>query len=183
MKKKTNWPWILKILVLSISMSMTFTLISEEILGDAGYFGAFFALFIFISVGILFDIIGMAVASASEVPFHSMASHGEKGASEAIRLIKNAEKVSSICNDVVGDICGIVSGTTGAVITVSLVRDLGAESLVVQLIVSGMVAGLTIGGKAIGKSFAVNKSTSIVLTAGKIISLKSRLKGKRGKKH
>jgi CBS domain containing-hemolysin-like protein len=183
MKKKTNWRWVIKILVLSVVISMVFTLASDEMLEGVGYFGAFLALFVFIFIGVLFDIIGVAVTSASEVPFHSMASHRESGAVEAINLIKNAEKVSSICNDVVGDISGIVSGTTGAVITGNLVRDLSAENLIVQLAVSGAIAGLTIGGKAIGKAFAINKSTNIVLTAGKILSVKSRLRIKRGKRH
>ena len=32
-------------------------------------------------------------------------------------------------------------------------------------------AGLTVGGKAIGKSFAVNSSTTIVHAVGKIVGL------------
>ena len=32
----------------------------------------------------------------------------EKGAKAAIRLLQNANQVSSVCNDVVGDICGVV---------------------------------------------------------------------------
>jgi hypothetical protein len=39
----------------------------------------------------------------------------------------------------------------------------------VVLILSALVAGLTVGGKAIGKSFAVNSCTKIVHTVGKIL--------------
>ncbi len=50
----------------------------------------------FILIGIVFDIIGVSVTVAEERPFHSMAAHGEKSASCAMQLIRNAEKVSSV---------------------------------------------------------------------------------------
>ena len=106
---------------------------------------------------------------APEAPFHSMASHREKGAAEAIRLIKNSEKVSSICNDVVGDIAGIVSGTTSTIIVAMLVKDFSANNVLLQLAMSGIVSGVTIGGKAIGKIFAINKSVKVVYSTGKTI--------------
>ena len=80
---------------------------------------------VFIGLGILFDIIGVAVTAADPRPFHSMAAHKEPGAKEALMLLRNAGRVSSVCNDVVGDICGIVSGTTTAVIVVRLQAALG----------------------------------------------------------
>ena len=92
-------------------------------------------LFFFIALGIVFDMIGIAAASGTEREFHSMAAHKVRGAREAVWMLRNAEKVSSICNDVVGDICGIISGATGALIAANLaagrsgvmtVRDLAA---------------------------------------------------------
>ena len=62
---------------------------------------AFFILLVIIFVGIIFDVVGMAVACADETPFHAMASRKIPGAQEAISLLRNAERVSSICNDVV----------------------------------------------------------------------------------
>lgn len=179
MKQKTNFRWIIKIIILSIAISIVFTLVSQKALDGAGYIIAFVILFLFIAVGILFDIIGVAVTSASVVPFNSMASHRERGAAEALKLIKNAEKVSSVCNDVVGDIAGIVSGTTSAVIVAKLVDSFSLDNIVIQLLVSGLVAGATIGGKAIGKGIAINNNTGIVLTAGKCINFINRIfKGK-----
>ena len=40
---------------------------------------------------------------------------------------------------------------------------------IVSLLMSALAAGLTVGGKAIGKSFAVNSCTTIVHTVGKLI--------------
>ena len=40
---------------------------------------------------------------------------------------------------------------------------------IVSLVMSALVAGLTVGGKAIGKTFAIESCTAIVHTAGKFI--------------
>lgn len=181
MKVKSDKMWIFKIILMSIVISMAFSIISEGALSGAGYGVAFVVLAVFVLIGIVFDIIGVATTSAQEAPFHSIASHGEKGASEAIRLLRNAEKVSSICNDVVGDICGIMSGATSAIIVGNIAADFGLESFYLQIVISGIVAGCTIGGKAIGKSTAINNNTKIVLAVGKTINWFGRLfRGKRG---
>jgi CBS domain containing-hemolysin-like protein len=169
MKRRTDKRWVISIVILSIAISVVFSLASEYALNGTGYFVAFVVLLIFILIGVVFDIIGVAVTSATETPFHSMASHKEPGAAEALRLLKKADKVASICNDVVGDICGIVSGTTAATIVANIIKDLSVEGAALQLVVTGLVAGATIGGKAMGKNAAVNNSTQIVLGVGKII--------------
>jgi len=171
MKTKTDFRWVSRIVAVSVAMSMTFTLIASNVLEGAGYAVAFILLFLFIALGVGFDILGVAVTSADETPFHSMASHHERGAAEAIRLLRRSERVASICNDVVGDISGIVSGATAAVISANLVRDFGLKNVLTQLLVTGAVAGLTIGGKAVGKTFAINSDTGIVLAVGKAISV------------
>lgn len=179
MKNKVNVKWIVQIVLISFFVSVVFTFASSEILESAGYVTAFVVLAIFIAIGIVFDIIGVAVTTAEPKPFHSMASHKERGASEALRLMKNAEKVASICNDVVGDISGIVSGSTSAIIVSNLMRDFSTQNILISLVVSGVVASLTIGGKALGKTFAINSSTAIVLFVGKIMNIKTRLFGKK----
>jgi len=170
MKNKTDIRWVVSVLLVSIAATVVFTLASEEALAEAGYILACIVLLMFIFIGIGFDIVGVAVTSATEAPFHSMASHKERGATEAIRLLRRAEKVSSICNDVVGDICGIVSGSTAAVVAANIAQDMSVRTIVMQLGVSALVAGLTIGGKAMGKAIAINNSTAIVIAAGKTIA-------------
>ena len=99
-----------------------------------------------------------------------MAARKVTGAQNAIKLLRNAERVSSICNDVVGDICGVVSGSASATIAAQILRsvDFGWPQLI-SLVMSALCAGLTVGGKAIGKTFAVNSATAIVYTVGRII--------------
>ena len=175
MKTKTNKRWVIKIILVSLCVSMAFTFASSEILGRAGYVMAFLVLAVFILFGIIFDTIGVAVTAASAAPFHSMAAKKESGASEGLRLIRNAEKVSSICNDVIGDISAIISGTTSSLVVARLMRDLSTENILLQLSVSAVVTGLTIGGKAVGKTLAINNSTRIVLDVGKLIYLKNKV--------
>lgn len=99
-----------------------------------------------------------------------MAARKVTGAQESISLLRKAERVSSICNDVIGDICGVVSGSASATIAIQILSKFDFSwSQIVSLGMSALAAGLTVGGKAIGKSFAVNSSTQIVHTVGKII--------------
>lgn len=105
-----------------------------------------------------------------------MAARKTPGAREALNLIRKADKVSSFCNDVVGDICGIISGSTGAVIVVQIQTAFGMPGMVISLAVTALTSGLTIGGKALGKSFAIAKSTAVLQLVGRLLHLFSRKK-------
>ena len=162
--------WVVTIFLVTIAVSGTISFVSDEVMASSGIFTAFLILLAIILVGIIFDIIGMAVATADEKPFHSMAARKVPGAQDSIRLLRSAERVSSICNDVVGDICGVISGTASATIAVQLAAKVGEDkTMLVGLIMSGLVAGLTVGGKAIGKTFAIGSCTKIVTFVGKFL--------------
>lgn len=168
--------WVVTIFFTTVAISATISLISEEVMDISGTFTAFLILFAIIFIGIIFDVIGVAVTSADDKPFHSMAARKVPGSREAILLLKNAERVSSICNDVVGDICGVVSGAASATIAGRILSNFEFSwPRVITLVMSALVAGLTVGGKAIGKSFAMNSSTKIVHTAGKVIAFFHRI--------
>lgn len=169
-EKRKNVQWVVTIFFVTILISGTISLVSDEVMANSSVLAAFCILLAIIFLGILFDIIGMAVATADEKPFHSMAARKVPGAHEAIRLLRNAERVSSICNDVVGDICGVVSGSASATIAALILAevDLGWPRGV-SLVMSALVAGLTVGGKAIGKTIAVKSCTQIVHLVGRVI--------------
>lgn len=167
-----NWKWVLTITALSFLISVSMSYLSNEALAQANNIVAFIILLMFIALGILFDIIGVASTSATEKEFHSMASRRVPGAREAVWLSRNAEKVSSICNDVVGDIAGIISGATGAVIVSNITKGLPPlGAVVVSMTVTGLIAALTIGGKAIGKGLGIRFSVRIVHTAGRVLAI------------
>ena len=173
---KSSSRWAVQVFFIAVTLSAALSFASDQALDGAGLAVAFVVLLAFILLGIVFDIIGVAVTAADEKPFHSMAARKTPGAREALNLIRKADKVSSFCNDVVGDICGIISGSTGAVIVVQIQSAFGMPGMVISLAVTALTSGLTIGGKALGKSFAIAKSTAVLQLVGRLLHLFSRKK-------
>ena len=175
--------WVVVIFLVTIVISGTISFTSDALMANSTMLVAFIILLAIVLIGIFFDVIGVAVTSADERPFHSMAARKVPGAQESIRLLRNAERVSSICNDVVGDICGVVSGSASATIAAQVLTnaDFTWEQFV-PLLMSALVAGLTVGGKAIGKTFAMGSCTAIVHGVGKVIWAFTHLPQKRKKR-
>lgn len=180
-KFSSFWSWPIKILVLAIALSVFFSIVSEYVLGAASnqtvkLVVAIVVILVFIVIAIIADMIGVAITACDIEPFRSMAAKKVRGAKEAISLIKNNDKVASLCNDVIGDVCGILSGSACAVISTILIlgSTANAVSIIVSALVSGLVAGLTIFGKALGKKFAINNCSSIILKVGKCLSIFSK---------
>ena len=162
--------WVITIFLVTIVVSGMISMVSDRIMAASNMPVAFLILLAIVLIGIVFDIIGVAVTSADEKPFHSMAARKVPGAQEAIALLRNAERVSSICNDVVGDICGVISGSASATIAAQILSDF--EFRIPQLItlaMSALAAGLTVGGKAVGKGFAVDSCVAIVHFVGRMV--------------
>lgn len=168
-KQKINYSWIIKITLLAFFISLIFSGLSEMFIKNVSLLISIIILIIFIALGILFDMIGVAVTSADEEPFHSMSSRKVIGAKQAVYLKKNADKVSSFCNDVIGDICGIISGTVGVTISISLSNYI--PLFISTLLVTALIASATIGGKAVFKSVAINKSNEILYNFAKFVSV------------
>lgn len=162
--------WVVTIFLVTIFISGFISFASNELMSVSSVAVAFVILLAIVLIGIVFDVIGVAVTSADEKPFHSMAARKVPGAQEAIALLRNAERVSSICNDVIGDICGVVSGSASASIAAQMITDFSGDlGQVIMLLMSALVAGLTVGGKAMGKTFAIGSCTKIVSSVGKFI--------------
>ncbi len=160
----------LGIIILSTFMiAMLFSYIFEVLLGDVPLLIAFFMLIAIILTGIFFDGIGNAVVSADETTFHSMAAQKVKGAKESVMLIRNAPMVANLFNDVIGDIAGIISGSTATAIVLAIEEGFGMKSILLSIAMSGFVAALTVGGKALGKNFAIEMSRYIVYYVGVFI--------------
>jgi len=170
-KKNNNIKWIITITIIAFIISFFFSLISEIILSKVGLILGIVILLLFIIIGIIFDMIGVAVTAGRESPLNAMSAKKIKGAKKAVSFKKNADKVSSFCNDVIGDICGIISGSAGVTITTLLSKTYKLDILWVGLIITGLIASLTIGGKAICKSIAMKKSNEIVYLTAKVISI------------
>ena len=171
-KQKSGIWYVLGITLLTFILAVTMQFLCDVVLDKLYIVYGFFILLAVILIGIIFDILGVATTSVSEISFHAMASDKVKGAKESIVLIKNAEKVSNICNDVVGDVCGIISGSISTFLVASLnLENFGSQSIIVSLCIMGSVSALTVGGKAFGKFIAIANNRKIVFFAGKLISI------------
>jgi len=161
--KKETRVWTLLITVVTFFISIFMSFFSNETIGNASTVVSFLIVFCIIIISILFDLIGTAATAADEAPFHSMASRKLYGAKQAIRLVRNADKVSNFCNDVVGDICSVISGTAAALIVYRFFGEgTNAQSSIFGLSVTAMVASLTVGGKSLGKAVALQNSNYII---------------------
>lgn len=160
--------WTLIVIALSFTLSFVFSAVTSTALASLNMAWAFVVLFLIVFVNVLFDIIGTAVATAEESPFHSLASRKAPGAKESIIIIRHAPQVSNLCNDVIGDIAGIISGGATALIVTKLTTALGLTGLMPSLMLTGAVSSLTIGGKAFGKGISMKNCNRIIFFIGKL---------------
>lgn len=169
-KEHVDKKWLLIIVIVAFSVSFVLSFIANSTIPNLSLALGIIITLIFILIGICFDIIGVSVTTAEESVFHSMNSRKVKGADLAVKFKKNADKVSTFCCDVISDICGIVSGATGTTIAAILVTDYHTNLLLTGLILTATISSITIGGKAIGKTLAINKGNIILYEFAKIVS-------------
>lgn len=170
-KEKKGRRWVITVILITFVISSLLQMIQAGLMSKVNLAMAFVILIAFVLIGIIFDIIGVAVTSANEIPFHSLSSQKIRGAKEAVRLIRSADRVGSFCNDVIGDIVGIISGSaTTAIVAMVISTGIDFSKFALTTIMTAVVAALTIGGKAAGKRVAIEKSNDIVFFVGKVIS-------------
>ncbi|MBR5858518.1 MAG: hypothetical protein IKZ05_01210, partial [Clostridia bacterium] len=169
-KKMSNTRWAVIAFSLSFLLTACLSAASDKVVSLLSLVVSALVLIAIISLGIVFDIIGLAVTTADISPFNSMAARRLKTGQKAVWLINNAEKVSSICNDIVGDIAGVVSGATGAGIALKLFSELDADiAFMLTLALTSLISAFTVGGKALGKSFAIKHNVPIVKMVARIL--------------
>jgi len=168
--KKYNLKWVIVITIWTFFLTMAISIISESIMRNFEILLAIMTLLIIIIIGVVFDILGIAVAASNEKSFHSMAANKVEEAKYAIRLVRNAGPVSNFCNDVVGDISGIISGAAGTIIVLKLINQYGfKEGTLISIVMSGLIASLTVGGKAFGKEIGISKAEKILFFTSRIL--------------
>lgn len=169
-RKFRDYHWIITVTLVAFCISLVFSFLSELTMPNANSIVAIFLIFLFIAIGIIFDMIGISVTVADLETFNSMATKKIRGARLAVKLIHNASRTSSFCNDVIGDICGIISGSAGVALSSILASSCGWNLFFTTLLITALIAAFTIGGKALGKSTAMNRSTYILYNFCKVVS-------------
>ena len=166
-KEHSKIKWFIEVFIITFVLSICVSYISTYGVSNLNLVSSIIILVAVIAVGIIFDIIGVAVTVAKEHEFHAKATKKVDGAKASIKLIKNSTKVANICADVIGDICGVLSGAISAMISAKIMEKTGAN---LQFVISAIVASLTVGGKALGKELANKESTQIVHFVGIILN-------------
>lgn len=165
----TSHKWTVIVTLLSFVLSMFFSFVTSIAMKSLTVFFAFVLLLVIIAINIIFDMVGTAVQSAEEEPFHSLASRKVAGARESISVIRHAPQLANMCCDVIGDIAGIISGATTALIVAELTAMFSLQGMLPSLILTGLVGALTIGGKAMSKGISMQNGNYIVFIVGKMM--------------
>lgn len=168
--------WSIGIAVITLVLAAIFSIISTFVLSGVTWASGMLIVLFIVFIGVIFDTIGVAATAANESPFHAMAARKINGAKHAVLITRNADRFANFCNDVIGDIAGIVSGTAAAYVVLQLSFQFGhGEGSLFQFIVSivftSVVAALTVGGKSIGKTIAIHYSTPIIYQVGRLLFL------------
>ncbi|CAM3802113.1 hypothetical protein [Alkalicoccus chagannorensis] len=174
MRKSLRWSWM--IAVITLVLAAIFSVISTAVLSGVAWGAGMMIVFLIVLIGVMADTIGVAATAASERPFHAMAAKRMNGSKQAVSITRNADKFSNFTNDVIGDIAGVISGTASAYVVLQLALNLGhAEGSVIQFWISvlftSIVAALTVGGKSVGKTIAIQYSTPIIYRVGRLFYL------------
>ena len=124
-------------------------------------------------------MINVAIASVDvkQIEKHS----GKCGYKTALKLCENTEKVTSFCGDVVGDICGILSGAGGVSLVLNMHISDQNINFILTCIISSLIAGITIFGKAVMKGYAMTNCDKVIMKTAAIIEMPVRTLFKRKK--
>lgn len=183
-KKLAMKIFAVKIFLSSFFVSVLMSFFSQSVLEVSGLLVSLLILLIIIFIGIIFDIVGVAVTTCPEAPFHAMATKKNKYAKHALKMVKSAALVATISNDVVGDICGIISGAAAGNVVARLLEIwVGLNYTYLAMLLSGVVAAITVGGKSVGKIYAIENSKQITFQAAKVLYYLDMLRGNFFKKN
>ena len=173
-QKRRVPPWLvwgLGVLVLSFVLTVLFSFLTEVSVKDSPLYICIIVLVVLLVVNIVCDVLANAIISCNPEAFHAMASKKIKGAKRAVSFCRNATKLSSIFADVIGDICGIVSGAAGTALIVHFAVSGTIYVLIASIGVSAVIGALTVGGKAIFKHFAIKYNKQIVFGFAKFTTV------------
>src|SRR5690625_4407994 len=173
-KIKSSIRFSLTIAVITFVLAAIFSSFSSSLLNNVSWIIGLIIVLLIVLIGIIFAMLGIASTAAKEAPLHAMAAEKVTGAKEAVNIYKNADKFASFCNDVIGDISGIISGSALTIVILEITKLLqqspsSSTQIILNIVFTSLVAALTVGGKALGKYFAIHSSTSIILISGKVV--------------
>jgi len=172
-KNRRRVRWIFIISIWTFFLAVVISFFSHYVLNQIYSIAvSFLILLLVVLMGIVFDLIGTAAAAADIAPLNAKAARRVSGAKCGVYLVKNAERVATFCNDVGGDISGIISGTLVTIIVFKLIINFPYQQaeFYLGILITALIAAITVGGKAWGKVIAINYSTEVILLVGSIVT-------------
>jgi len=170
-KKETYWRQFLRLAALGFAIAIFMSIGIEVLIKESNMMVAMLILLGIIFLGVIFDMVGSAVLTAEEKPFHAMCAKKVPGAKQSIKLIRNADRVAWFCNDVVGDIAGTVGGAAGVTIVIMLLKFYPQGEHILSVTMTSFIAALTIGGKSVSKTIGLRNWLVIIMFVGKFFYL------------
>lgn len=173
-KKIPQWlVWGISVLFLSFGLTVIFSFLTELVIDEnSPAIICVVVLLVLFVLNISCDMLANAIIACKPESFLAMASNRIRGAKRAVYFCRNSSKLGSVFADVIGDICGIVSGAAGAALaTIIAVSGDGYVKIITSILVSAIIGALTVGGKAMLKHFAIKYSKNIVFAFAKFTTL------------
>lgn len=157
--------------ILTFFIAILVVAFSRLAVANLGSFLASVVFLLIIAIGVIFDMIGVAAAAADVAPFNARAARKDFGAKKGLHLVRNADRVATFCSDIVGDICGTVSGALGAMLVVRLAFVVDVGEAILNVLVVALAAALTVGGKGFCKGIGITKANRIIGGVGNFLTL------------
>ena len=166
LRKSLRWATFIGLVTALLAMLMT--VVSTALLNGVSWLGGLLVVLVIVVVNVIFDMLGTAAAAGTERPFHAMAAKKVPGARHAIAILRRADQFSNFCNDVIGDICGIISGAAAFAVVGSLATEVGGNRTAWDVFLVSVISALTVGWKALGKTLSIRYANSILFQVGKL---------------
>ncbi len=124
-----------------------------------------------ILINMLADVVGTAVTAASHIPFNAKASKRVRGAPHGLQLIRNADKVANLANDVIGDITTTVGGALGISIVVQIMT-MGPviSQFWLNVLITAFIAAVIVSTKAAAKKIALSHPDDVIFWVGRVLA-------------
>ncbi|MFZ3102881.1 MAG: hypothetical protein WA113_11915 [Desulfitobacteriaceae bacterium] len=180
-KKRNGWKYLPVIFLGTFIIAGIVSLGSELLMRNTSIIVACLFLLVVIGIHIFFDIIGIAATAASEAPHHARAANRVFGARQAVFLVRNADLVANVTNDIVGDVTGTISGAMAASIVLDLLRyypTFQTKEIWLTIGLLALVASVTVTGKALGKAFAIHEANEIIGLVGGLMASVEKVTGR-----
>lgn len=122
-------------------------------------------------INIAADVVGTAVTAASHIPFNAKASKRIRGAPQGLQLIRNADKVANLTNDMMSDITTTVGGALGISIVVQIMKlEPALSQFWLNILITALIAAVIVSGKAFSKKIALSHPDDVIFLVGRILA-------------